>query len=187
MIEGRISEQEEKQNEYREFLKKNYEENQKFIDKAIFTFSSAAIPLLISFSEKLSLHNSLIFWLYFVSLGLFIIVITMQIIACRIAKEGCDLGYNDNNTEKALKLFKRADEIDFILIFVFVIAILITVLTITTDINIKNGERMNRNQQEEYQNSLTPPKSIRENNTQNVKKEVKTDSSKGGKNDGQKK
>ncbi len=169
--------------EYKEFLKKLYESNQFFIDKAVFTFSSAAIPALITFSEKLNLFDNRVYWLYFLSLGLFILVVWLQITACKIAKEGCNLGLDSKN-EEANKLFEKADKIDNWLRRLFIIAIIITVVTVGIDVNFKKEKYMKNNKPfEEVQNSLTPPKAIRENTTTNIKKEVKAEPKKGSKND----
>lgn len=136
-----------KTEEYKKLLLELYKGNQGFIDKAIFTFASAAIPLLISFTDKIDLFYNQTYWLYFTSLALFVSVLFLQLIACIIAKQGCncDLSYDNKEKEKASKLFDIADKIDYIIVFAFLLAIIMTFLTLLSDVNLKKEIYMLKN------------------------------------------
>ncbi|OGI29991.1 MAG: hypothetical protein A2287_04375 [Candidatus Melainabacteria bacterium RIFOXYA12_FULL_32_12] len=157
---------EQKIDECQHFSKKFYETNQAFIDKAIFAVASASIPVLINFSDKLNLLHIKTFYLFFTSLVFFTFVIILQIIACKFAKEGCDLNLgNEKDKKRANLFFDMADKIDFTVIIVFVLAISMTIMTVFTNINHKKEVSMNENKQNQekpMEYSKTPPKSIRQ-------------------------
>lgn len=169
-----------KSEEYKNFLIELYKGNQEFIDKAIFTFASVAIPMLITFSEKLNLFYSKTFYLFFISLISFILVVALQIIASLFAKQGCDLNLgNEEEKNKANTYFDIADKIDSTVIIMFILAIIITFGTVFTDISHKREEHMNNKlpkQGEILHNSLKPPKAIRQDTPANPQKPVNVDS-----------
>lgn len=134
---------------YLDGLNEHYKGNQAFIDKAIFTLSSAAIPALITFAEKLNFSNLFVSVFYIISVVLFILVIIFQIIACKIAKEGCDRGMEviddedeielkkkeEKRDSESCKLFQMADFLDNCTIIFFIIAIVLTFSTVCINIS----------------------------------------------------
>lgn len=96
-----------------------YISNQAFIEKGIFTISSAAIPSLLFYSNNIDFSN--IFALMFVAAIFgFLITIILQIISARKAKESCKLDLDQTKQEEATKLAEYVDNIENIIFIIFI-------------------------------------------------------------------
>ncbi len=147
------------ENEHEALLIELYKENQKFIDKAIFTVSSASVPLLANFYEKVEGIWSAFFLL--LSLLLFIATIVTHLAAFIYAKRSCDL-FLSSNTEKKNKAEtkrKKSVKLDKIVLWIFVCA-LISVFSMLTINSITKMTKNNQNNQKIFDNAMNVPQSL---------------------------
>lgn len=150
---------EESKNRHEDLLIELYKENQKFIDKAIFTVSSASVPLLANFYEKVDGFWSGFFLL--LSLLLFIATIVTHLAAFIYAKRSCDL-FLSSNTEKKNKAEtkrKKSEKLDKIVLWIFVFALISVFSMLTTNLIIKMTKN-NQNNQRIYDNAMNVPQSL---------------------------
>ena len=123
--------------EYRKLLMELYRENQSFLNKAIFSVSTLAIPFLfniLSQESKKLCHLALLFLI--VALIGFCGTIVCQIYSLKIARDGCDKSLEENQESKKCgeQLFDKARNIDICreIIFVISLACIVIALVIKT-------------------------------------------------------
>lgn len=114
--------------EYKELLLKYYTKNNSNIEKWIFISSTGAITLLLGFSDKIT--NLFIYFLYGLSIILFILTIILQLISARISKEGCDLGLDESKTEESQDCFTKSENINTVFFWTFIFAVIFSVITV---------------------------------------------------------
>ncbi|WP_068084863.1 hypothetical protein [Polycladidibacter stylochi] len=140
---------------YQELLIDLYKENQSFLNKALFSVSTLAIPLLfkaiLDYSENIKAQCMMA-----LSLIGFVIVVTLMIISVRFAKEGCDKAIGGdtvcakNNFDKARRTDKYAEIVFVISLFIILTAVVISV--------VMKGQNMS--DKKLLNESFVPPKSI---------------------------
>ena len=108
--------------EYRNLLLDMYKENQSFLNKAVFSVSTIAVPLLFqtSLQEKTNpeLQQLLLFPISFFS-----IVIGLHVLGLQIAKVGCDIGMNTEEHSRSDVLFNLARLLDILRDLTFFLAL----------------------------------------------------------------
>ncbi len=146
-------------NKHEELLIELYKENQKFIDKAILTVSSASVPLLANFYDKVDGVWSGVFLL--LSLLLFIATIITHLAAFIYAKRSCDLFLSDSHEKKnkAEKKRKKSEKLDKIVLQIFVCALISVFLMLTTNL-ITKMTKNNQNNQKIFDNAINVPQSL---------------------------
>lgn len=147
------------ENKHEALLIELYKENQKFIDKAIFTVSSASVPLLANFYDKVGDVWSGVFLL--LSLLLFIATIITHLAAFIYAKRSCDLFLSDSSEKKnkAERKRKKSEKLDKIVLWIFVFA-LISVFSMLTANLITKMTKNNQNNQKIFDNAMNVPQSL---------------------------
>jgi len=162
------------QKTYNELLMRLYEKNQEFLNKAIFTVSSAAIILLFkAISDEIIVSVRYTFCFTFI---FFLLTIAFQIFSLKIARDGCDESLS-NSTEKQIngeKLFKQAKYLDkwreaFFIFAMILVAVAFVIKTVNPEIMMpKKTQESNSSNQTvtksfvtptHAQNSFTPPTS----------------------------
>ena len=137
-----------------------YVENQKFIDKAIFTISSASVPWLAGLSGDI--HE---FWwqgfFLLLSIFLFIATIVTHLIAFIYAKRSCDLFLSSNlkKKEKAKKKRKKSEKLDKIVLCLFLLSLISVFSMLTTNL-ITKMTKNNQNNQKIFDNAMNAPQSL---------------------------
>lgn len=169
--------------EYRKILIELYKENQNFLNKAIFSVSVLAIPLLFkSLSE--TAFSSCTKYIFTSSLVGFFIVIVLQILSLKSARDGCDEGLLQDEHNKSNKLFDRARTLDKWREFFFILSLFLIVLAFIFNIlNMENNMTNDTNKSDKTQiiEAFTPPKSI-EKKSFVPPKTIVSDNNSGGKN-----
>lgn len=156
--------QAKREDEYRALLIDLYKENQSFLNKAIFTISSLAIPILMKGSAE---YDVTIFCKSFLTLSLigFFTVIVLQIYSLKYARDGCDHSLSEENKNEGFKLFKKARYLDiwreraFLISFLF-LAIALIFNIFTMEKKMTNKSKYLIEQTRSIQNSFVPPNSI---------------------------
>jgi len=116
-----------KKQAHEELLKELYKENQSFLNKAIFTISTLAIPFLFEIlSRRSEDFNSTC--LMIISLFTFCGVILLQVSSLRNARDGCDLSLEGDDDKKSQgeNLFELARVKDIWRECCFAIALILT-------------------------------------------------------------
>lgn len=147
------------ENKHEALLIELYKENQKFIDKAIFTVSSASVPLLANFYDKVDSVLSAV--LLLLSLLLFIATIITHLAAFIYAKRSCDLflSNRDDKKTKADQKRKRSEKLDKISFGIFVFALISVFSMLTTNL-ITKMTKNNQNNQKIFDNAMNVPESV---------------------------
>ena len=155
------------QEKYKELLMELYKENQSFLNKAIFGFSTLAIPFLFN---ALITYKQEVFVTIFtaISIGSFLIVIILQVFSLKYARKGCDKSMDSNDDGEPL--FKTARKIDVAreLFFILGIIAIIIILVYFSIATIQKENEMSKYKDDTVQpllaESYTPPKSIKPTN-----------------------
>lgn len=147
------------ENKHEELLIELYKENQKFIDKAIFTIASASVPLLANFCDKIDGYLSGFFLL--VSLLLFIATILTHLVAFVFARRSCDLFLSMDKTKlnKADNKRRKSEKLDRVVLWIFVFALISVFSMLTTNL-ITKMTKNNQNNQRIYDNAMNVPQSL---------------------------
>lgn len=156
-------EQEFDEGEYKNQLLNAHKENKAFNDKVISTTSIAAVPLLINLSEKLYFNNCLIYWLFLVSLILFVGIFLFQIINNILATKGCDKGL-EKNYSISNWFFDKTDKIEIGIYIFFFIALLLSLIMFIINLNISINDKKSSakyNIKEERTIEMTKHKNLR--------------------------
>lgn len=151
--------------EYKKLLVELYKDNQAFLNKAIFSIATLAIPLLFQVlqEEKALFCLKVLLWL---SLLEFFAVITLQILSLKAARDGCDKSLEGTSTETEVgeRLFNKARTLDKWRDGVFVLSFLLIVVAMVfnilpKEINMTQGQG-GKGQVMIGQDSFTPPKAM---------------------------
>ena len=117
--------------ENQDLLKELYNKNQEWLNKAIFSVSTLAIPFLFEvLSKEKGLKPS--FFLLFICLTGFVSVILLQLSSLRNARDGCDKLLSKDQREKKLgnKMCDLARKKDICRECIFAFSLILSVLAL---------------------------------------------------------
>jgi hypothetical protein len=110
--------------EYESLLKELYKENQAFLNKAIFTVSTLAIPFLFkTITDQSSILLS-------ISMIGFCGVILLQISSLRDARDGCDKSLLEDSRQEGEELFIKARTKDIYRERLFAFSLILTAISL---------------------------------------------------------